>query len=272
MIDTHVHFWKYNKARDTWMEPDIRRDFLPEDIKSFLKESEVEGLVAVQADQSEAENRFLLDLAKKNPILKGIVGWIDLLSNDLERCLTRYETKPLIKGWRHIVQAEPPGFLEQSQFIKNVETIGKAGYTYGILIYHHQFPEALKFVKQLPEQPLALNHLGKPDLRNFEYKEWQKNMRKLAEHPNVFCKLSGLVTEADKRQWTVEMIHTYLDIAIETFDTNRVMIGSDWPVMLLKTDYSEWINILKDYLKPFSETERAQIVRKNAINFYNLKI
>src|SRR5699024_10875052 len=150
--------------------------------------------------------------------------------------------------------------------------IGKAGYTYGILIYHHQFPEALQFVKQLPEQPLALNHLGKPDVRHFEYKEWRKNLRKLAEHPNVFCKISGLVTEADKGQWTVDMIHTYLDIAIEVFDVNRVMIGSDWPVMRLNSNYAEWMNILRDYLKPFSEAEHAQITRENAINFYNLNV
>lgn len=274
MIDTHVHFWEFDPIRDAWIDNTmkaIQRDFLPEDLEPLLLENEIDGIVAVQADQSETETQFLLKLAANNPKIKGVIGWIDLLRENLSERLAKYEGEKKLKGWRHIVQAEPSGFLENPKFIDNVKIIGKAGYTYGILIFHHQFKEALDFVKKLPEQALVLNHLGKPDLIHHERTTWTKNMGELAGYKHVYCKLSGLVTEAEKGKWTEAILHTYLDVALEKFGPKRVMIGSDWPVMLLNTTYSEWMNILKEYVSKLSEQEQQDVLHNNAVNFYNLE-
>lgn len=275
MIDTHVHFWEYDEIRDAWIDDTmkkIQRDFLPQDIDPLLKENAVDAVIAVQADQSDAETEFLIKLAESYPKIAGVIGWIDLLGKDLAAQLEKYQGQKILKGWRHIVQAEPKGFLSNPQFIKNVQTLGKAGYTYGILIYHHQFEEALDFVSKVPDQPLILNHLGKPDLKNLEQKTWGEHLKKLAEYPNVYCKLSGLVTEADPGAWTKEILYTYLDIAVEHFGTERLVIGSDWPVMLLNSNYSEWIGLLKKYVQQFSADEQEAILHNNAVNFYNLSL
>ncbi|QCX53913.1 amidohydrolase [Elizabethkingia sp. JS20170427COW] len=275
MIDTHVHFWEYNEIRDSWIDENmsiIRRNFLPQDIDILLTENKVDGIIAVQADQSEAETDFLLSLSRQYPKIFGIVGWVDLQDYHLEERLEKYLGSPKICGWRHIVQAEPKGFLNNPLFIKNVRILGKHDYAYGILVYHYQLPEVLEFVSQLPDQPLVLNHLGKPDLKTFEKYNWQYQIDRLAKYPNVFCKLSGLVTEAETGKWTCEMVHDYLNFVIEKFGVERVMFGSDWPVMLLNSNYSEWLNLVKEYLNKFSKSEQSLILHENAVRCYQLKI
>lgn len=272
MIDAHVHFWKYQDERDTWMDEGIRQDFLPKHLAHLLRENNVDGVVAVQADQSETETNFLCSLAQDYPEILGVVGWINLLDENLSSRLKKYKDQSIIKGWRHIVQAEPIDFLRQPLFRRNVEILGKHGYTYGILVYHHQLTAVLDFVDALPEQRLVLNHMGKPDLKTFEKEEWRKNITKLAAHQHVYCKLSGLVTEADIGKWTKEMLHTHIDIAVEQFGTNRLMFGSDWPVMTLNTNYTEWATILKSYIQQFSEEEQHKILHQNAVNFYKLNL
>lgn len=272
MIDTHVHFWEYNKERDTWMDEGIRRDFMPKDIIPKLDSNAVDGVVAVQADQSATETDFLCHLAQDNPEIVGVIGWIDLLQDNLEAHLEQYKNRDILKGWRHIVQAEPKGFLTNPTFIENVSILGKYNYTYGILVYHNQLSEVLEFVSALPEQPLVLNHMGKPDLKTPEVEAWSNNIKQLAQHDNVYCKLSGLVTEAAKGQWTSDMLYRYIDKAIASFGTDRVMFGSDWPVMTLNSNYREWTTLFKNYITQFSKTEQHQILYKNAVNFYNLTI
>lgn len=273
MIDTHVHFWEYDEVRDAWIDEtmtEIRRNFFPDDLKPLLKENEVDGVIAVQADQSLKETDFLIDLAKKHEEIIGVVGWIDLLSADLEKQLSSYKSQDIVKGWRHIVQNEKKGFLKNPTFIDNVKTLGNHNYTYGILVYHHQLPEVLDFVKNLPKQTLVLNHLAKPDLNKDKNPEWKKNIAKLAKHKHIYCKLSGLVTEAEKDKWTKEMIHHYLDVVLDNFGVNRVMFGSDWPVMRLNSNYSEWVNIIKDYTTQFSKDEQRKIIHDNAVKCYQL--
>lgn len=275
MIDTHVHFWKYHPVKDAWIDetmPEIRRDFLPEDAESLWKENGIDGIVAVQADQSERETEFLLELSKKHSKIKGIIGWIDLRNEAIEKRLEKFLEEKSIKGWRHIVQAEPDGFLENPLFIKNVEALGKYGYVYEILIYHHQLPQATAFVEKLPEQPFVLDHLGKPDLKTSDKKNWERELKKLAAFPNVCCKLSGLVTEARKGAWTKEILYEYLDSALTCFGSHRLMFGSDWPVVLLNSNYTEWCNLVKEYLSTLSPTEQLGILHQNAVNFYHLEL
>ncbi|AZA84898.1 amidohydrolase [Chryseobacterium lactis] len=273
MIDAHVHFWKYDKVRDSWIDDSmtaIRQDFLPSDIDGILVDHHIHGIVAVQADQSLEETRFLLKLAEKYPKIKGVVGWIDFLSHDFEDQLQKFKEYPVIKGWRHIVQAEPKGFLSQPQFVGNIRKLQAYGYTYDILIYHSQMEEVIQFVRQVQDQKLILDHMGKPDIKNLEIETWKKNIIALARSENVHCKLSGLVTEAAKGKWTKEMLEPYLDIVFTYFGTSRILFGSDWPVMLLNTNYSEWLQLVKEYIQQLSREEQQQILEENAIHFYNL--
>lgn len=273
MIDTHVHFWQYNEVRDAWIDDTmhvLRNDFLPKDIDPLLAQNNVEGIVVVQADQSVDETNFLVHLAKNYTKILGVVGWIDLLQNNFEENLMQFDQHKVIKGWRHIVQAEPTGFMQNPTFVKNVRTLGQHNYTYGILVYHFQLPEVLDFVKQLPNQHLILNHLGKPDLKSLAFDQWKKQISAIAKHENVYCKLSGLVTEAHVGQWTKEMFVPYLDLVVEQFGVDRIMFGSDWPVMLLNSNYAEWLNIIKEYTTQFSAVEQDKILAKNAVKCYNL--
>lgn len=275
MIDSHVHFWKFNEVRDAWITAEmsvIRRDFFPPDLLPELKKNQVEGAVAVQADQSEKETRFLINFSKQYHEIFGVIGWIDLLHPGLEQRLEKFSEEKIIKGWRHIVQAEPKGFLENPLFLENVKMLGSRNYTYGILVYHYQLPEVLDFVKKLPEQKLILNHIGKPDLKTLERVNWSKNIRKLAEHENIYCKISGLVTEAEKGKWTKEMLFSHIEVVVKSFGINRIMFGSDWPVMLLNSNYSEWLNLLKEYFQTFSKKEQRKVFHQNAVEFYNLKL
>lgn len=271
MIDTHVHFWQYNEQRDTWMDEGIQRNFLPQNIDPIVKENAVDGLIAVQADQSETETNFLIDLAKSYAKIVGIIGWIDLLSTDLKKHISPYKEKNIVKGWRHIVQAEPKGFLNNPLFIQNVKTLGSYDYIYEILIFHHQLPEVLPFISVLhPTQTLVLNHLAKPNLKTGHNSQWRQYITELATHQNIYCKLSGLVTEAESGKWTKDMIYPYLDIALEAFGTDRVMFGSDWPVMTLNSNYTEWTKLIKEYLQQFTQKEQHQILHQNAVKCYKL--
>ncbi|MFM7196015.1 MAG: amidohydrolase family protein [Bacteroidota bacterium] len=273
-IDAHQHFWKFDPVRDAWIMPEmqtIRRDFYPEDLKPILDRHHIHGSVAVQADQSEAETRFLLDLAENNSFIKGVVGWIDLRSPDLEERLGGYAGRTLLKGFRHIVQGETdPAFMNHPDFLRGVKLLHRYGYTYDILIYQHQLPMAIEFVKNCPEQPLVLDHIAKPLIRNGDWRNWALGIRSLASFPSVMCKVSGMVTEANWHHWTPEQFRIYLEVVTEAFGPGRLMYGSDWPVCLLAASYEQQLNILERFFSSLSADEQAAIVGLNAVRFYNL--
>jgi len=248
----------------------IQRDFLPDDLAPLLNENGIEACVAVQADQSEAETRFLLELASKNNIIKGVVGWVDLRSAELLKQLEFYSGVKKLKGFRHIVQAEPVGFMGGEDFSHGIGLLNQFNFTYDILIYPHQLQEAIWLVRQHPNQKFVIDHLAKPNIREKEISSWSALMKELASHNNVHCKLSGMVTEADWQNWTKEDFRPYLDLIIDHFGTHRVMYGSDWPVCLLAGSYHEQLNILNKYLDTFSDYEKDNIMGVNALRFYNL--
>ncbi len=273
-IDSHQHFWKYNPQTHDWITDEmsvIQRDFLPSDLEPILKQNNIDGCVAVQADQSEAETDFLLDLAEKNSFIKGVVGWVDLLADDVYESLERYAEFTKIKGFRHIVQGESDSdFMLRPKFKNGITELGAYDFTYDILIYHFQLEQAINLVKLFPDQKFVIDHIAKPDIKSGEYAEWQINIKKIALHQNVYCKISGMVTEGEWQGWKTSDFKIYLDTVVKAFGTDRLMYGSDWPVCLVAGNYEEQLNIVQDYFSSFSTLEKKKIMGGNAIKFYKL--
>lgn len=273
MIDSHVHFWKYDKIRDAWITDDmkiIQADFLAADLQPILSENKVEGVIAVQADQSENETGFLLSLADENSFIKGIVGWVDLQNENIESRLLYYSQFPVIKGFRHIVQAEPAGFLKNKNFLSGVQVLKKFDFTYDVLIYENQLKEAIEFMNYFPAQKFIIDHGAKPSIRNKSIGEWKKWMIEISKRKNIYCKLSGLITEAKWNLWEEKDFYPYLDVIFEFFGTGRIVFGSDWPVMLLSGNYQKWKALIEEYLADLSSEEKEKVFGQNAIEFYNL--
>lgn len=273
MIDSHVHFWNFDPVRDSWITEDmakIRNDFKPKDFLQATADTPINGCIAVQADQTEAQNDFLLSLANESKSIKGIVGWVDLKSDDLKNRLAHWKLFPLIKGWRHVLQAENDDFILDTKFINGVKTLNEFGYTYDLLCYHNQLPVINKLVDQLPNQPLVLDHCGKPDVKKQDLKAWDEQITILAQNPNVYCKISGLLAEADWYNWTENEIFNCFDVIFKHFGTNRIMYGSDWPVILISRPYADWFHLVNKYLNQFTEAEKSAVFSGNAERFYQI--
>jgi L-fuconolactonase len=273
-IDSHQHFWKYHPVKDAWITDDmkvIQRDFLPADLSPLLQQNNVDGCVAVQADQSETETDFLLQLAKENDWIKGVVGWTDLRAPNLEEKLQHYAQYNKIKGFRHVVQAEPADdFLLGAEFCNGIALLSKYHFTYDILVFPRQLKHVAAFVQQFPDQPFVIDHLAKPDFKKADFAEWEKAMRAAAAYPNVSCKVSGMVTEANWNSWTNEDFTYCMDVVVDAFGINRLMFGSDWPVCLVAASYQETCNIVRRYFMQFSIAEQEKLWGKNAVDFYHL--
>jgi len=273
MVDAHVHFWKYNPIKDAWITDEmglLQRNFFLQDLQPVLHENGVTGIIAVQADQSENETDFLLQLSNKSPFIKGIVGWVDLQNKNLEDKLLYWSEYPVIKGFRHIVQAESDGFLRKEAFVNGIKLLKSFDFTYDILIYPNQLKEAIQFVNKYPNQKFILDHCAKPCIRDQKINEWKIEIKEIAKNENVYCKVSGLVTEAKWNEWKTEDLYPYLDVVFESFGTDRILFGSDWPVMLLSSTYNKWKNLLEKYMLQFSDEEKQKVFDTNAIKFYNL--
>jgi len=274
IIDSHQHFWRYEAKKHDWIDDEmavIRRDFMPADLQPILAANGVDGCVAVQADQTRAETDFLLALAKENPFIKGIVGWIDLRADDLNEQLDAYAGHKALKGFRHVVQGEAdPQFMLRPQFVRGIRTLAARGYTYDLLILPHQLLAAVELVRQCPGQRFVVDHLAKPYIKSGYVDGWEIGMRALAVFPNVFCKVSGMVTEADYQKWTADQMKPYLDVVFDAWGTERVMFGSDWPVCRVAAPYKRVKGLLTDYLQHFSHAEREAVMGGNCQAFYQL--
>ena len=273
IIDSHVHFWKFDKKRDAWITDDmkiLRQDYLPSHLSTTLKRNGVDGCVAVQASQSELETHFLVELSKTHPEIKGVVGWIGLQDPEIEKRLDYFSRYPIIKGWRHIVQSEPGDFLLKEDFQRGIAAIAARNYTYDILIYHYQLKQAIDFVARFPGQHFVIDHCAKPDIGKKNISEWKTRMKEMAQFPYVYCKLSGLFTETKWKEWSVGDFYPYLDAVFEAFGTDRLLFGSDWPVILLSGMYVQWKSLLEKYMENFAEEDRLKVFGLNAIAFYNL--
>jgi L-fuconolactonase len=273
-IDAHQHFWIYNPAEYDWIDASmsaLRRDFLPADLKPELDGSEFQGSVAVQARQTLEETRWLLELAEGSPSILGVIGWADLRSPEIRSQLKTLARNPKLVGIRHIVQSEPNDrFLLQPEFLRGIATLEEFDLAYDILIYTKHLSIAAEFVERFPRQRFVLDHLAKPPIKSGQINSWTNGIRRLAEFPNVFCKLSGLVTEADWQHWQPEQIVPFLDVAFESFGPDRLMIGSDWPVCLVAASYERAVEVVKTYFQAKSGECREAVLGGNAKRFWRL--
>ncbi len=279
-IDAHQHFWTYDPEEYAWITPalgEIRRDFGPKDLAPLLTAAGLDASIAVQARSCEAETRALLALAQQSsnseaPIV-GVVGWLDLCATDLEAQLERYAAEPLLVGLRHIVQDEPDDrFLDRPDFRRGVRAAARHGLVYDVLVYPRQLPAAVSFATALEDVPLVLDHCAKPPLAlghgTPEMLAWESGLRELARRPNVACKVSGLVTEADWRAWRAEDVLRAVDVALEAFGPERILYGSDWPVALLAAPYAEVHDLATRAAEGLSSAERAAFFGGNAARVY----
>jgi L-fuconolactonase len=275
IIDAHQHFWHYNPVRHGWITDAmviLRRDFLPPDLEPELARNGVDACVLVQVEQSERETEFLLELADRTWKIAGVVGWIDLAAPNIVEKLKNYARFKKLCGFRHIVQDEPDDrFLLRDEIVHGIRALSDFGFTYDILIYPKQLRTALDLVSRLPEQNFVIDHLAKPIIRQNILEPWASQMRAIAKFPNVYCKLSGLVTEAKWESWEEKDFRPYLDVVCEAFGAKRLMFGSDWPVCLLASNYSEVKQLIEGYLRNFSSQEREEIFGGTATKFYGLE-
>jgi L-fuconolactonase len=272
-IDAHQHFWRYSPQTHGWITDSmavLKQDFLPEDLAPLLKRRGYDGCVAVQAEMAVSETHWLLDLADQHPFIRGVVGWVDLCAPDVATTLAPLAGRKKLRGIRHIVQAEPDDFLARPQFRRGISQLARTGLSYDILVYARQMPAAVSFAAAFPDQHFVLDHLGKPDIRHGEYRQWQTHLARLAAMPNVWCKLSGLVTEADWRNWTHGMLRPYLDAALDAFGPSRLMMGSDWPVCTVAASYSAVLDLIEAAIGEYSADEQAQILGGTARRLWNL--
>lgn len=273
-IDAHQHFWQYNPAEHTWMTDEmavIRRDFLPHDLKPLLDGLGFDGCVAVQARQNLEETRWLLELAKRHDFIRGVVGWIDLRSPELPSQLREFAGQEKLVGVRHIVQDEPEDeFMLREDFRRGIAGLEEFDLAYDVLIYPRQLGAAIRLVEEFPHQRFVLDHIAKPAIADGKMEPWQTGVRRLAQAPSLYCKLSGMVTEALWKGWQADDFRPYLDVIFESFGPDRLMIGSDWPVCTLSASYESAMGIVSGYIQQFSAAEQEGILGGNCERFYRL--
>jgi L-fuconolactonase len=273
-IDAHQHFWRYSPRTHAWIDGSmgvLKRDFLPRDLKPLLDASGFDGSIAVQAATDVKETEWLLDLADEHDWIRGVVGWVDLCAESARSELERLSRRKKLVGIRHVVQSEPdPEFMLREDFRRGIALLGPLGLVYDILIYSHQFPAAIELAARFPEQSFVLDHLGKPPIKNRKGADWAASFRALGALPNVSCKLSGLVTEADWSSWTPDDLEFYLETALSVFGSKRLMIGSDWPVCLLAAEHARVVEVATAHLEHSSADVRAAVMGGTAERIYGL--
>ena len=272
-LDSHQHFWRYRAAEYPWIPvgTPLDRDWLPADLAALQQPLGLEGSIAIQARQTLAESDWLLGLADANPRIKGVVGWVDLRSPKVEEDLGRLADHPRFVGVRHVAQDEPDDqFLVQPDFTRGIGLLERFGLTYDLLIYPRQLPAAITLVQQFPGQAFVLDHLAKPLIKARTLSPWREQIRELAKSPNVLCKISGMVTEAEKGRWRPHDFRPYLEVVFEAFGPHRLMFGSDWPVCLLEASYAEVEGLVRDYVRGLDAAGAAGFWGGNCARFYGV--
>jgi L-fuconolactonase len=273
-IDAHQHFWRYNNNEYSWIDDSmhvLKRDFLPEDLEQELHQAGFSGSIAVQARQNLEETSWLLSLADQNEFIKGVIGWVDLRSNNIEDQLQEFCQHPKLVGVRHVVQDEPDdNFIVRDDFLRGISLLKKYKLVYDILIFPKHLPVSVELVKMFPDQTFVLDHIAKPNIKSKNIIPWKDDITKLAAHSNVFCKLSGMVTEADWKQWKRDDFYPYLDTVFAAFSSDRLLIGSDWPVCTVAGSYKSVMAIVPDYVENIDNKESDRIFGRNAQLVYSI--
>ena len=272
-IDSHQHFWQYNEVDYVWMgelHNAIKKNFLTNDLQPLLKENNLDGSIAVQARQTIAETNFLLGLASNNSIIKGVVGWLPLCETDVEGMIEKYAAEKNIVGFRHVIHDEPDDlFILRKDFNNGINCLKHHSLCYDILIFEKHLPQTIKFVDQHPEIKMVIDHIAKPRISNSKFDHtWAENIKQLAARENVTCKLSGMVTEVIDGKWDTSLLQPYFDIVLEAFGPDRLMFGSDWPVCLIQSNYTKWVDTIKSFITPLSLFEQSAIMGGNVKRIY----
>lgn len=272
-IDSHQHFWNYDPKKQEWITEDmsrIRRNFTPGDLYPLLQDAKLDGCIAVQADESLRETDFLLDLAAQHEWILGVVGWADLGKDDLDQVLDQYASQEKLVGFREVLQSKDPRYMLREEFIRGLHKLKERGLVYDLLLFPNHLDATLDLLKKCPEQPMVIDHLAKPLIKNGEWKEWKKKMAPIAERELIYCKISGMVTEADWKKWKAEDLLPYLEIILELFGPDRLMYGSDWPVCLVAGEYEEVYRVVDDFTSQLSPSEKDRIMGETAAEFYKI--
>jgi L-fuconolactonase len=275
IIDAHHHLWKYNRLEYGWMDDSmslLKQDYLPEDLEVELQAAGIGGTVVVQARQNLEETRWLLEVADKYSFIKGVVGWLDLCSPELVQQLKTFSAHPKLVGLRHVIHDEADDdFMLRPEFKTGIVYLGAYGLCYDLLLFPRHLERAKKLVNSFPRQRFVLDHLGKPLIRAGELEPWKRDITRLAVFPNVWCKLSGMVTEADRKNWTYRDLLPYMETVLEVFGPERILVGSDWPVCRLAGEYQKVMGIVPEFIASLDKTDQKKILYKNAIDVYQLK-
>jgi L-fuconolactonase len=273
-IDSHHHFWRYTAGEYGWISDAmgvLRRDYLPTDLQGEIAETGIDGVVSVQARQSTQETAWLLELAEGNPFIKGVVGWVPLVSPEISWELERFSGQVKLKAVRHVLQDEPDDdYMLRADFDRGMGLLKEYGLRYDILIFERHLRQAITLVDRHPELTFILDHVAKPKIRENLISPWRENMKELARRPNVYCKLSGMATEGDHTAWTALQLRPYMQVALEAFGPKRLMFGSDWPVCLLAVSYRRWYELVAEFIAPLSSGERERIMGGTAVEAYGL--
>lgn len=272
-IDAHQHFWRYLEQDYGWIDEtmsSLKRDFVPEHLKSLLKQHRIDGCVAVQARETIEETYWLLELADKNEYIKAVIGWIDLCSNNLEIELDKLAGKPKLKGFRHVLQDESDEFMLRPEFVRGLKTLGQYNYSYDLLVQASQLSAVCQLVEQLPVMRLVLDHICKPNIATQEWQPWADHIEKLASYKHLNCKVSGMVTEAHWNEWNTSQMDPYLSHIAQCFGEDRLLFGSDWPVCTLAADYRQVTELVENFFDQYSHTATGAVMGENAVDFYQL--
>lgn len=274
-IDAHHHLWEFDPVEYDWIDDSmqvLKKDFLIKELEETLYSNGFSSSIVVQARQSLIETNWLVELAQENDIIKGVVGWIDLKSADLSAQLTVLAKHKKLVGFRHVIQGETdPDFMRNPEFINGLKTLAEYGYRYDLLIYAHQLPAAIEMLSHVPNLQVVIDHIAKPNIKTGEeFTQWQQNMAKLAANPHCYCKLSGMVTEADWQHWSAQDIQPYMKTVLDLFGSHRVMFGSDWPVCLVAGEYQMIKQLVLDFITEYTPSEKNRIFGLNASHFYRI--
>ena len=274
IIDSHHHYWKYNPVEYDWIDESmntIRKDFSPADLRNTINDAGVDGVVSVHARQMIEETDWLLSLAAENDFMKGVVGWLPIADDMFDEVIEKYALEKKLVALRHVVQGEQDDYyILRKDFNRGISLLKNYGLTYDILIYERHLPQTIQFVDKHPDQLFVLDHIAKPLIRKGEISPWRENIINLAKRENVYCKMSGMVTEADFTSWNEQQFQPYFDVVLEAFGPSKIMFGSDWPVCLVGVEYKNWMKIVKRAISKLSNNEQQMIMGLNAQKAYNL--
>jgi L-fuconolactonase len=273
-IDAHHHLWKYSREQYPWMADnmdELRRDFLVDDLSRVLREASIQGVVTVQARQMLEETEWLLGLAEGNDFMQGVVGWVPLVEEGVRYQLDKLSVHTKLKAVRHVLHDEPDDFyMLRGDFNRGVAHLKDFNLRYDILVFERQLPQTIEFVDRHPQQVFIVDHIAKPRIKDGLLSPWRENMVELGRRENVYCKLSGMVTEANWAGWTESDLQPYFEIAMEAFGPGRLMFGSDWPVILLASSYQRWLETVQCAISGLSPDEQTQILSGTATTAYQL--